>query len=257
MIKIHEQISFLRKQRGLTQEGLAKHLGVTNQTVSKWEAGQCCPDIQLLPAIASFFHVSVDALLGYQPADTTEDLVLALRSRIESLPHGEDAAFACRVAYAIHAIYLSKGMSPVNPGWNTENAIENAGMGAWGYSAVNVPEITTIMRQSSVFFSNNQNLRLTNRALRHIASVTRAFSNVNSLRTASALYQLTVHDENAYATVAQICEKTELSEETVKACLLGELSDFLLERSSSETEFRFDGACMDLIPVLTLLDNQG
>ena len=39
MIKIHEQISFLRKQKRITQEELAKHLGVTNQTVSKWEAG--------------------------------------------------------------------------------------------------------------------------------------------------------------------------------------------------------------------------
>ncbi len=38
-IKLHEQISFLRKQKGLTQEQLANALGVTNQSVSKWESG--------------------------------------------------------------------------------------------------------------------------------------------------------------------------------------------------------------------------
>ena len=40
-IRINEQIAFLRREKGITQETLAKHLNVTNQTVSKWESGQC------------------------------------------------------------------------------------------------------------------------------------------------------------------------------------------------------------------------
>ncbi len=64
-IKINEQIAFLRKQKGLTQEELAGALGVTNQAVSKWESAQCCPDIQLLPLIADYFGVSIDELMGH------------------------------------------------------------------------------------------------------------------------------------------------------------------------------------------------
>ena len=44
-MKINEQIAALRKKKGITQESLAQVLGVTNQSVSKWESGQCCPDI--------------------------------------------------------------------------------------------------------------------------------------------------------------------------------------------------------------------
>ena len=58
--KIHEQIALLRKQKGITQKELANALGVTNQAVSKWESAQCCPDIQLLPAIAALFDVTVN-----------------------------------------------------------------------------------------------------------------------------------------------------------------------------------------------------
>ncbi|MDD4493968.1 MAG: helix-turn-helix transcriptional regulator [Eubacteriales bacterium] len=63
-IKIYKQLSFLRKQKGLTQEELAQIFGVTNQSVSKWESGISCPDISLLPDIADCFGVSLDVLFG-------------------------------------------------------------------------------------------------------------------------------------------------------------------------------------------------
>jgi len=53
------KIAELRKEKGMTQEALANALGVSNQAVSKWEANQSCPDIQLLPQLADFFCVSM------------------------------------------------------------------------------------------------------------------------------------------------------------------------------------------------------
>ena len=61
-------ISKYRKEKGLTQEGLAKLLNVTNQSVSKWESDQCCPDIGLLPQLADLFGISLDALFGRETA---------------------------------------------------------------------------------------------------------------------------------------------------------------------------------------------
>ena len=58
------KIAELRKERGMTQEALANELGVSNQAVSKWEANQNCPDIQLLPQIADIFGVTLDSLFG-------------------------------------------------------------------------------------------------------------------------------------------------------------------------------------------------
>ena len=255
-IKINEQIAFLRKQKGLTQEELANALCVTNQAVSKWESAQCCPDIQLLPDIARLFDVSVDELLGYTPASTTGDIVLALRKRIESLPKGEDFDFTFRMAAALHTIILSKGMTAdnMNPGWDADDAIEHAGNAEWGYSCCNIPEITTTMRHGAVFFSNNKNLTLMNTGFRRIVSMIKPFSDVKNLKIAAALYGLTVHSEDAYATIAQISEKSGLLLEKVQDCLEGELSPFILEKDGAETQFPFQGMYMNILPIISLFD---
>ncbi len=69
-LNIGENIKNLRRERNLTQEEFANTLGVTYQSVSRWENGVCYPDTELLPDIAEFFGITVDKLLG---ADTAAE----------------------------------------------------------------------------------------------------------------------------------------------------------------------------------------
>ena len=59
-----ENIKYLRKQKGYSQETLANQLNVVRQTISKWETGQSVPDADMLENIANIFEVSVGELLG-------------------------------------------------------------------------------------------------------------------------------------------------------------------------------------------------
>ena len=59
-----ERIQALRRERGMSQEGLAEVLGISRQAVSKWEKGLSCPDTGNLLALAELFGVSADELAG-------------------------------------------------------------------------------------------------------------------------------------------------------------------------------------------------
>ena len=73
-IYLSENLKRLRREKGFTQETLADFLGVTFQSVSKWERGESYPDITMLPEIAGFFKVSVDDLLGINKAEEEEEI---------------------------------------------------------------------------------------------------------------------------------------------------------------------------------------
>lgn len=80
-------ISTLRKERKLTQEELAKHVGVTVQAVSKWECGGN-PDIELLPKIADFFNVSLDYLFN-RDFKNVNNVNIDIARTINELPNNQ------------------------------------------------------------------------------------------------------------------------------------------------------------------------
>ena len=64
MMYLSANLKKYRIMKELTQEDVADYLGITAQSVSKWERGESYPDITLLPALANIFETSVDLLLG-------------------------------------------------------------------------------------------------------------------------------------------------------------------------------------------------
>lgn len=64
MMYLPANLKKYRILKELTQEDVAEFLGITPQSVSKWERGENYPDITLLPALANIFETSVDLLLG-------------------------------------------------------------------------------------------------------------------------------------------------------------------------------------------------
>ena len=63
-MELGNQIKQLRTRKGVTQEALAEHLGVTAQAVSKWERNTASPDIALLPTLSAYFGVTIDELFA-------------------------------------------------------------------------------------------------------------------------------------------------------------------------------------------------
>lgn len=63
---IGDKIRLLRKNKNVTQMGLAEALCVSSQSVSKWENHLSVPDISVLPVIARYFGITMDELFGYR-----------------------------------------------------------------------------------------------------------------------------------------------------------------------------------------------
>ena len=73
---IHEVIQERRKTLGLTQEQVAEYLGVTTPAVNKWEKGNTCPDIALLPPLARLLKIDLNTLFGFYEDITKQEIIL-------------------------------------------------------------------------------------------------------------------------------------------------------------------------------------
>ena len=69
---IGQRIAELRRQNNLSQEALGEALGVTRQSISKWESDSALPEIEKLVAMSRLFGVSVGALLGVEDSGAEE-----------------------------------------------------------------------------------------------------------------------------------------------------------------------------------------
>ena len=63
-MKFCENLQKLRKSKNISQEQLAEMLGVTRQSVSKWESGASYPEMEKLTEMCRIFHCSLDSLVN-------------------------------------------------------------------------------------------------------------------------------------------------------------------------------------------------
>ena len=118
-MSIGTNISELRRARGLTQQQLAEKLGVSGQSVSKWENDVCAPDVGQFPLLAELFGVSIDRLYGFRLSDgeeaqtivdkadkceTLEENIAMLKAGLEKFPNSPQL----KVALAMSWLSLSR-----------------------------------------------------------------------------------------------------------------------------------------------------
>ena len=72
-MNFNEKLIELRKSKGLSQDELGQRLGVSRQTISKWELAQSYPDFQRLVLLSDYFGMSLDSLVkGVDVQDVRE-----------------------------------------------------------------------------------------------------------------------------------------------------------------------------------------
>lgn len=62
--KFYIRLKVLREQRGLSQNDIAKIIGVTKATIQKWEKGPCSPSIKYVIKLANELHIKTDYIIG-------------------------------------------------------------------------------------------------------------------------------------------------------------------------------------------------
>lgn len=80
-MELGKQINELRKKANLSQEQLAEKVGVSRQTISKWELGETAPDIKQAQVLSQVFSVSLDELTG----NDTKEVIYKKVSNTEKL----------------------------------------------------------------------------------------------------------------------------------------------------------------------------
>ena len=249
-MKINELIAFLRKERGITQEALANALGVTNQSVSKWEASICCPDIQLLPEIARFFGVTVDSLLGCETTASKADTILRVKNMLSSLPTNEIFETAFKLTTLLHDGIASEGFANNLPYKFNEDYANNEPK-KWGYSASSLPCGNTVRCGNGIYFSHNNSYTSPNMVEQYqIALSMEKLLKPNVMRVLYVIYDLTVNDFDKFVSVKEISIKSNLQENEVEIAL----KEIPLTPKESENEltYRIDGSFMHIPPMLKM-----
>jgi transcriptional regulator with XRE-family HTH domain len=105
-MKFQDKLQVIRKERGLSQEGLAGIIGISRQAVAKWELGQGYPDIENLICLSSLFKISIDKLIK----EEDQNYFLA-HIKEETIYNEEMISFLCRAKKSTYAVKSAETVS--------------------------------------------------------------------------------------------------------------------------------------------------
>ena len=101
-MNFNQQLAFLRKARGISQENLADMLGVSRQAVSRWETSETQPEMANLLAICEILKVTPNQLMGWEEMEEPEEA--------ESCPPRKKSKFAAVIAVICVCLALAAGI---------------------------------------------------------------------------------------------------------------------------------------------------
>lgn len=237
-------IAARRKALGLTQEQLATALGVTNQSVSKWEGGLCCPDIQLLPDLADRLDMTIDQLLGHSTATTPERLCAYLRT----LSKAELAPAVLSFAQEMHTQVLLHSMDATGLP-DRADSLARAHK-PWGYSCCSMADIITVRSGSALLFADPAATPMDADTLHSVAYLLRQLADPQALSVLTALYRLCGGNEERSAALADIAAEAQLPPQRAAEVLQGPLVPLLTIRGGA---WSIKGMYMHLTPLLSLV----
>ena len=153
-MSIGERLTQLRKRNGLSQEELAEKLGLTRQTISKWELNQSSPDIEYVIALCDCFDVSSDYLLRGVESELkkenteTDSQTVSIPDNVQDRKKG---AFSMMFFLGLTFTVLSCGwllalfvMSMIQP-WSTQTPDGKIYEGFWGYVLAHNAQVTVCL----------------------------------------------------------------------------------------------------------------
>ncbi len=210
-IKLAENLQFLRKQKGATQEEISEVFGVSPQSVSKWELGINFPDITMLPSIADYYGISIDELLGYKPITSLNSLYIMIKSFIETSDEKLDDAYKIsRLAVASMHKQEQK---------QAERLLNNKRDYSLSFGQYN--DGMTIVGDQSVFVTSFKDLRKYDiTTMRKVSKYLNKISDLNTIKVLFTLFDLQIHgSENTYYSVEEISDKCKMSCDAVSKAL--------------------------------------
>ena len=162
---IHTVIREKRKALELTQEQVAERLGVSASAVNKWERGNTCPDIMILPALARLLETDVNTLLCFKEELTDQEIARVCEDVVKEIKDSGFGAGFCLAARILEGkilgdinevhLTLMKLLDIVMDEGDEEDAQKIAKIGQktaelyelWGYNSILIPMELAVKKQ--------------------------------------------------------------------------------------------------------------